>query len=735
MMPKRAWLPGLLFAALLIGFTGKGLLLVPPSPPATAASGAFDTDRALARLARILGDQRPHPVDSDASDAVRARLMAELTAIGLNPRVQEATDCSAMPRSRVVSCSHVRNVIATVGAGPGKHVLLNAHYDSTPAGPGAADDGVGVATLLEVAALLKDQPPARPVSFLFNEGEEFGLNGASAFVREEALADDVDSLINIESRGVSGPALMFETSEPNGSAITAFANATRRPYANSLSMDFARLIPNTTDVVEFRPAGWTILNFAIIGNETRYHTPGDTIAALDRASLYHVGSEALAATRVLAARPDAPAATTYVFADIAGRLFLRIRLAVAGVAFCLLLILALVQTLRRKASGKPLLLAGAMTVAGIGAAAVGGLAAGFLRAGDFWRAYPLVTYLAVYATLLWAMLWVWRRFGRPADRWRIRTAAWMLILLLGGLAGALLPGALIFFLVAPAIALAGIVLAGRALRLANGLMIAAALVQLLMFAQLLALIELLLIDGPVFAVAPFAALAALPIIIETDAAELRPAWLGLGMLAAGLWLAALLVPRASADRPAAFTIDYFRDDAVGKANWAVASKQAPLPNGFPGRWRKDILDYSTRTRWVAQAPLLEVPRPDVRMIRNDPAGNGRRVWLALAPNGAGAMTIRFPQTTPVQRLGTPGETLAIPANGKPEKALVRCSGRSCDGMVVELLLADSKPVTADLFATRFSLPAEGTALARRRPANAHPQYAPDSSVRRRLIQF
>ena len=46
-------------------------------------------------------------------------------------------DCSGMPRLRVVSCARVHNVIATIpGRAPGKHLLINAHYDSTPTGPG-----------------------------------------------------------------------------------------------------------------------------------------------------------------------------------------------------------------------------------------------------------------------------------------------------------------------------------------------------------------------------------------------------------------------------------------------------------------------------------------------------------------------------------------------------------------------------------------------------------------------
>src|SRR5205085_12439675 len=124
----------------------------------------------------------------------------------------------------------------------------------------------------------------------------------------------------------------------------------------------------------------------------------------------------------------------------------------------------------------------------------------------------------------------------------------------------------------------------------------------LMLAQLLALIELLLIDGPLFAVAPLAALAALPAIIECDAGELRPTLRVLIVAALCLWIAALLVPRASAERPLAFSIDYFRDANRKRASWGVASKQAPLPAGFPGQWRKGVLPYNGRIRWIPPAP-------------------------------------------------------------------------------------------------------------------------------------
>jgi hypothetical protein len=723
---RREWLRGLIVVMLLMaGFAVKGVLVEPPALPAKLGPNEFDTQRAIARLQRILGDEKPHSVDTAADDAVRGRLIAELRAIGLEPQVHEAMDCSGFPKVRAVSCAKVHNVIATIpGRAPGKHLLINAHYDSTPTGPGASDDGLGVATMLEVAQLMKQSPPARPVTLLFNEGEEYGLNGAAAFVGTDPLAKQINSLINIDTRGVSGPALMYETSWPNGAAVAAYARSTHAPYANSISTDFAKLIPNTTDVVKFAPAGWTLMNWGIIGNETRYHSPGDTIAALDQATVHHVGSEVYAATRTLSNMPDPARAGSgrMVFTSIAGRAFIRLPLMVAGAGLALLLLIAALLAWRRKAVGKPLLLAVGMFVGGIAAPAVLAVMAGFLRDGDYWRAYPLVPYLAVYATLLGAMAAIWWRWGSRFDRDRMRAASWLLILILGAALSLALPGATIYFLIAPAIALAGIALRIRSL------VVVAILVQLLMVLELLALVEMLLIDGPLWAVAPFAALAVLPALVEIEPEGMRPALFLLLVASIALWIAALLVPRASAERPAAFSIDYFRDANRKTASWAVASKQAPLPAGFPGRWRKGVLAYNGRTRWISPAPLLDTPPPSAFVVANDPHGVGRRVQIQLSPGAADAISIRFPEKTKLVAIGLPQGPVPIPAKGEPAKALLRCAGRSCNGLVIEAVLGDRAPVTAELFATRYALPPQGAALEAARPINAIPQYSPDQTI-------
>jgi len=736
-LDRESWRALLIVVLLLAGLALKGELIAPPPTVSSVGAGQFDTGRALSRLQRILGDKRPHPVDSAADDGMRERLITELEAIGLQPRVQEAEDCSGFPKSRVISCSRVRNVIATIpGTGPGKHLLLSAHYDSTPTGPGAGDDGIGVATLLEVGAILKRTPPPRPVTLLFNEGEEYGLNGAAAFVRLDPEAKAVNSLINIDGRGVAGPALMHETSDPNGAAMAAYAVAARRPYANSISTDFAKLIPNSTDVVFYKPTGWTLLNYAWLGNETRYHSPGDRIEALDHATVGHIGSEVLAAARTLAAIPEPASAGSgrVVFTDIAGTFFLRLPLLLAAILLAILVVAALVLAWQRKALGRPLLAAAAAFVGGTAATSVVAVILNLLRPGDFWRAYPLVAYLALYALLMLVMGAILTRLGK-VGRERLRAASWLLVLVVGAALSLALPGATIFFLIAPGIAIAAIALDQRRPRAALLLAGVAAVVQFLMLVELLALIEMLLIDGPLFAVVPLAALANLPVLAELDAARLRPALGVAGIAALGLSVTALALPRSSTERPLGMSIDYYREANFGTASWAIATKQAPLPANFPGSWRKDTLPYNGRTRWVSRAPLIPTPVATARLVASETAGGGRRIRIALSPGGGDSVAIRFPESAKVLALGLPGEAVSVPATGEPKKAALRCTGRSCDGLVIEALLANPRPATVELYSTRFGLPPQAAPLLAARPRDATPQYAPDSTITRSHVKL
>jgi len=92
-------------------------------------------------------------------------------------------------------------------------VLITAHYDSVPVGPGAGDDGVSVAAMLETMRALKAGKPLKnDVVFLFTDGEELGWLGAKAFAQQDPEMDRVGVAFAFEGWPKSGPTEMRATS-------------------------------------------------------------------------------------------------------------------------------------------------------------------------------------------------------------------------------------------------------------------------------------------------------------------------------------------------------------------------------------------------------------------------------------------------------------------------------------------------------------------------------------------
>jgi hypothetical protein len=714
--------------ALLAALALKSALIALPSPPdALAPADRFDANRAAARLARVLGDQRPHPADSDPGDAVRERLIAEMRGVGLNPRVTDDFICNAFRASRTVACARVRNLVATIGPAEGRHLLLVSHYDSTFAGAGAADDGIGVATMLEVAANLRGRPLARPVTFLINEGEEMGLLGARAFLERDPLAARVEMAINLEARGVSGPAIMFETSRPNGAAIAWYRAAVSRPMANSLSTGLYALIPNSTDVAVFDARPWTILNFAVIGNETRYHSAGDTLAALDPRSLQHMGEQTLEAT-ALAAGGALPAADgELLYTDITGRTLVVLPLMFGLVLLGVLILFFLMEGWRRRALTLPLVaMAGALVLSG-GLAFAGHFLLQLIRAGDYWRAFPLVANSAVYASAIAGCVIALLYFARTRERTRLRAAVWLLFLLLGAALSALAPGAAIYFLLPPLAAALG--MAGRrwwAWSEQAGAILAALLLYLT-FGPALGLFEELLSTGAPWIFAPLGALVMLPALIELLPllARGRTIWVAAAAidLAIAGWLIAGFTPAYSEDRQQLFTIEYVRDG--DSARFAVNNDGAPVP--FDAAWERTELPYTTRRRWAAPAPVVPVPTPTITLVGQQPVAGGRRLRLRLATNGTETVTLIAPAEARLAAAGSAASFQRFTA--LPDgRYFLRCIGRACDGAELDLVTASLEPVEFTIIGTRSGLPPVAAPLVQARPATARPQYGSDAMI-------
>jgi hypothetical protein len=250
---------GLLGIALLWAASGLGLR--PPAPlSAASAPGEFSADRAQEVFARLPGANEPHPSGSAANAALRAGIMERLTALGYAPQTQSGFLCNDGGE-----CAAVTNVVARLDASTPDEsapaVLIAAHYDSVPADPGASDDGVGVAAVLEIARILKaSPPPPRPIILLIDDGEEDGLLGARLFVRDHPWAKQIAAAVNLDARGSAGPALMFETGSANDWSISLYGRAVPRPISNSIFYLVYKLLPNDTDFTVFKAAGYQGFN-------------------------------------------------------------------------------------------------------------------------------------------------------------------------------------------------------------------------------------------------------------------------------------------------------------------------------------------------------------------------------------------------------------------------------------------------------------------------------------------
>jgi len=281
---RAARLGMLLYFALLIGFC---LWMHRPSVPVPASADptAFSAERAMAHVEAMA--REPHRTGTEANYRVRQYIEDTLRALGVEPVVK--TDI-------VVDNCIVGNPEIVMGRVPGhantRAIVVIAHYDSTPFGAGAADDIAGCATMLESCRAIKAGPQLKnDVIFLFSDAEERGLHGPRSF-REHPWFEESGLMLNLESRGVSGPSYLFETTCDNGWLVPHLAKALPHPIMTSMTADVYRRMPFSSDfnILKDRLQG---ANVAMIDKLAYYHTPNDNPANLNRGSLQHHGDYAL----------------------------------------------------------------------------------------------------------------------------------------------------------------------------------------------------------------------------------------------------------------------------------------------------------------------------------------------------------------------------------------------------------------------------------------------------------
>lgn len=280
----------------------------PPRPqPATIAPAEFSAARAWPVLAYLADTIGYRVAGTPGTDSAAAYLVGTLRRIpGVEVQVQEVSGAWAPPSSHRVLAYTVRNVLVRIPGRSPEALLLSAHYDTPPGSVGAGDDGIAVASLVEIVRALAAGPPlVHTVIVNLNDGEEQGLVGAHGFTQHPWMRD-VRAFVNLESAGPHGKAILFQAGPGNPWLTSAYARSVPYPYGTVVAQDIFQSgsIPSDTDFRIYRDfGGLRGLDIALYQEGWAYHTQRDRTWNVSPGTVQHMGENALALARTLANGP------------------------------------------------------------------------------------------------------------------------------------------------------------------------------------------------------------------------------------------------------------------------------------------------------------------------------------------------------------------------------------------------------------------------------------------------
>jgi hypothetical protein len=758
---------GLVIAAIGAALILAGTLAAYRTPAALGSDAAptvFSAGRAQEILKELVGDGVPHPMGSAADAKVRDLIVKRLTALGYTTELQTGLSCNDFG-----ACGSPTNIVATRGELTAKDaVMLAAHYDSVPAGPGASDDGVGVANLLEIARVLSVIPaPKHPIVLLVTDGEEAGLLGASLFTRDHPLAKHIWAAVNMDTRGVSGPSLMFETGTANAWLMRLYGRSTLEPITNSLCYVIYKTLPNNTDFTIFKAASYQGFNLAFIGDVAYYHTPLDSFENATPSTMQHQGANALSGLLALANASDvSPPTADSLFFDVLARTVVvwPIGFVLPAALAALALLLAAAVLLIRKGH-----LSYARAAYGFLGALVNVLLGGALGIsvlallrflgrlppiqGPTWIAYPLAMHIGFAALTLLTTTAVAAWFARRAGFWGFWFGASMLVALLSLAIALTIPAADYVDLLAALAAVLGFVPSAWALmqgrRPSQGAEDCAVLFPGLIALSLLLPLLLLLypaLGAPAWPIGTVTLCVTAAFLLPLLGNATRPVRQRLLVIAAATTFGAIcitvLLPTYSESWPQRVNVEYWVDADSGRAHWYTQTASLHLPSAmdettkFDPVPRERFQGYPLKG-FFAEASALKLAAPELTQI--SPGAPGRMELLLRSARGAPKAFVIFPASANIHNIeiGTP----AGPLHAKLQtlrngSTLVLAAGMSEAGLHF-WVNAPAAPMTAQVFDESYDLPVElpvGNKLRQARPKNATSSQDGDITVVQRTVR-
>ncbi|KAJ3208219.1 hypothetical protein HDU67_006939 [Dinochytrium kinnereticum] len=250
----------------------------------TIQTGAFSGEAAWNHL-KIISEET-HMYNSDYNLKVRQFLVDVLGEFQSLAASQGRADTIEIAKDNINITDNWRriqyyesnNVIVRIrGESPQRDALLiSSHFDSTAVSKGVGDSGIAISVMLELVRTLIYNPRlSHDVILLFNNGEEMGLLGATAFVRHSWFPD-VRGFINLEGTGAApgSRSILFRTN--SFELMKEWKRNAPYPHASVLFNNLMVLTRSDTDYRPYATLGHLEgIDIAFYTDRYLYHTPKD----------------------------------------------------------------------------------------------------------------------------------------------------------------------------------------------------------------------------------------------------------------------------------------------------------------------------------------------------------------------------------------------------------------------------------------------------------------------------